>query len=322
MARAKHPKDEDPNKLKRQVAGRYATSDGRFVVEGESTGSWYLVDNERENELGLPLMEGPLATLDDARERLVAAREGRAEPAEESKATAAPVNEPRVAQPRPTLRSVPGGKAHHPPATGKEHEPGPDRAPAGPRGEPKPRRRVAAGSSSESSHELSWLERLSPGQQAEARRLLAILERLGIDDPALVRREIEANLPEVARALLARRVQREAVDIWREPASVGREVAALPKNVRRHLRPLVEPALEAAERVRAGKGSPADVAAFARLVAIRTAAAVFDAIDTEGHEARLSGEPGWRLVELDGRREPTKRAITLDQSDLLEPGGG
>ena len=53
-------------------------------------------------------------------------------------------------------------------------------------------------------------------------------------------------------------------------------------------------------------------------MAARTALAVFEAIDGEGHERRVTGDPGWRLVELDGRREPTGRTITLDASDLLE----
>jgi ribosomal protein S18 acetylase RimI-like enzyme len=65
----------EPNKLKREAAGRYATADGRFAVEQGSNG-WMVVDAEETNELGLPLVRGPFDTLDAAREGVVAAREG------------------------------------------------------------------------------------------------------------------------------------------------------------------------------------------------------------------------------------------------------
>lgn len=343
MTRAKKPADVDPNKLKRERAGRYVTPDGRFAVEGESTGSWYIVDNHRENELGLPLMEGPFATLDDARAQVVALREGNARPTTPPAAADEPEQRART-----KLRSLQGGMGRPKKAAKADADAEPDRATqadedaepaepteAGQRTVQAPEadappaktparsaRRTATAAKlaqPEPAREPTWLERLPAAQQADARRLLAILERLGIEDPALVRRELEANLPEVARALLARRVQRDALGIWADARSVGRELGGIPQNVRRHLRARVAPALEAAERVLAAKGSPDDVAAFAWLVAVRTAGAVFDAIDGEGHESRVPGEPGWRLVELDGRREPTRRAITLDASDILEP---
>ena len=65
----------DPAKLVRVAAGRYATGDERFVVE-QSSGGWMLTDSERMNELGLPLVRGPYATLDVAREALDGLRSG------------------------------------------------------------------------------------------------------------------------------------------------------------------------------------------------------------------------------------------------------
>jgi len=65
----------DPLKLARVSAGSYATGDGRFSVE-QSSGGWMLTDAERTNELGLPLVRGPFATLDAAREALEALRSG------------------------------------------------------------------------------------------------------------------------------------------------------------------------------------------------------------------------------------------------------
>jgi ribosomal protein S18 acetylase RimI-like enzyme len=76
-ARAKRDDDVDPNKLKRETAGRYTTGDGRFTVE-QGSGGWMIVDGEQTNELGLPLVRGPFGTLDEAREGLEAARSGEA----------------------------------------------------------------------------------------------------------------------------------------------------------------------------------------------------------------------------------------------------
>jgi ribosomal protein S18 acetylase RimI-like enzyme len=65
----------DPLKLARVSAGSYATGDGRFAVE-QSSGGWMLTDTEQANELGLPLVRGPFATLDAARDALDELRSG------------------------------------------------------------------------------------------------------------------------------------------------------------------------------------------------------------------------------------------------------
>ena len=62
-------------KLKRESAGRYRTADGRFGVE-QSSGGWMVVDDEQTNELGLPLVRGPFASLDAARAAIEEARSG------------------------------------------------------------------------------------------------------------------------------------------------------------------------------------------------------------------------------------------------------
>jgi ribosomal protein S18 acetylase RimI-like enzyme len=67
--------DETLEKLKREKAGTYRTSDGRFAVEQSSSG-WLLLDEEQTNELGLPLTRGPFGTLDEAREAIAGARSG------------------------------------------------------------------------------------------------------------------------------------------------------------------------------------------------------------------------------------------------------
>lgn len=92
-------KDEDPHRLIRETAGRYRSADERFVVEQESPGSWYVADSLHTDDLGLPLLRGPFATLD-------AAKAGAAE-ARESKAPAAPK---RPTPPREPARKPDGGR--------------------------------------------------------------------------------------------------------------------------------------------------------------------------------------------------------------------
>ena len=64
--------DEMADGLIRDVAGRYHTTDGRFEVEHEGT-SWYLRDLRQLDELGLPRVLGPFATLDAVREAVSSA---------------------------------------------------------------------------------------------------------------------------------------------------------------------------------------------------------------------------------------------------------
>jgi ribosomal protein S18 acetylase RimI-like enzyme len=64
-----------PDALKRERAGTYRTADGRFTIEGSSSG-WLLLDAEQSDELGLPLARGPFATLDAARQAIAPARSG------------------------------------------------------------------------------------------------------------------------------------------------------------------------------------------------------------------------------------------------------
>ena len=65
----------DEEKLKRERAGTYRTSDSRFTIEQSATG-WLLLDGEQSNELGLPLARGPFGTLDEARGAIATARSG------------------------------------------------------------------------------------------------------------------------------------------------------------------------------------------------------------------------------------------------------
>jgi ribosomal protein S18 acetylase RimI-like enzyme len=69
------PKTADPAALKRESAGRYASTDGRFIVE-QASGGWMATDAEQRNELGLPLVRGPYRTLAEAKAAVEGARVG------------------------------------------------------------------------------------------------------------------------------------------------------------------------------------------------------------------------------------------------------
>ncbi|MEZ0240748.1 MAG: hypothetical protein ACAH65_08125, partial [Chloroflexota bacterium] len=74
MAPKAKPAETDSS-LKREVAGRYLTRDGRFAVEQSSSG-WLLIDNEATDELGQPLIRGQFPTRDTARAAIDDARSG------------------------------------------------------------------------------------------------------------------------------------------------------------------------------------------------------------------------------------------------------
>jgi hypothetical protein len=63
----------DPNKLVRQRAGLYRTTDERFEVRQAALG-WFLVDSAVTNEFGQELVRGPFATLEAVRDELPDAR--------------------------------------------------------------------------------------------------------------------------------------------------------------------------------------------------------------------------------------------------------
>ncbi len=124
---------EAPEKLKRERAGTYVTSDGRFTVEQTSSG-WLLLDADQANELGLPLTRGPFPTLDGARDAIAAARTGPAPKGEIVSIT----GRPRSDADRPSKRSSQAGRAAGQRGTAA------DRADAGTAEEPESRKTRAA----------------------------------------------------------------------------------------------------------------------------------------------------------------------------------
>ena len=105
MAKKAAGEPPDPDRLVRQQAGTYRTTDDRFEVREADTG-WFLVDTAQANEFGQELMLGPFGTLKAVREAIPNARttkppratpKARA-PAAKSKAKGAP---PKPAPPPP-----------------------------------------------------------------------------------------------------------------------------------------------------------------------------------------------------------------------------
>jgi GNAT superfamily N-acetyltransferase len=64
----------DPDKLVREKAGEYRTGDGRFTVQSQASGAWFVVDSEQLDELGMARVLGPFGTLDDAKGAVTQAR--------------------------------------------------------------------------------------------------------------------------------------------------------------------------------------------------------------------------------------------------------
>jgi ribosomal protein S18 acetylase RimI-like enzyme len=123
--------EASPTALKRESAGRYVTGDGRFAVE-QASGGWMVIDAEHANELGLPLVRGPFATLADARATVETAR---SEPAPTSElaarisslpATPRPARPATKAAARASKRTASG--APEPPAQVQAQPPEPPRA--------------------------------------------------------------------------------------------------------------------------------------------------------------------------------------------------
>lgn len=120
-SKAKVVAPPDPDKLRRETAGRYASGDGRFTVEQGSNG-WSVLDAEQTDDFGLPLVRGPFPTLDAARAAIVDARSGPAptsDLAERRPPASAPAS--RAVRQRPKEKPEPA-----------EPEPEPEIAPAPP----------------------------------------------------------------------------------------------------------------------------------------------------------------------------------------------
>jgi hypothetical protein len=171
--------------LKRLGGGRWETRDGRFAIEPQS-GTWVVVDTEQTDELGLPLVRGPFATLMAAKAAIDGARA--AGPAESPLAD-------RLRQAREASAREP-----RPPKPSKASKP--SRSPKG-AAAPSP-----APESPEAPREPEWLLALAPAGRRRARDLIRRLEALDVADAeAIARVELAGEHPAVARVALQLRLR-------------------------------------------------------------------------------------------------------------------
>lgn len=263
-----------PRPWARQAAGTYASADGRFELEGDGTGRWFVRDAEQADELGLPRTLGPYATLAAAKDGAEAQR-GR--PVAESPLAArlAEAAARRAAEPSGDHAGRPG----RPTARKGSTRPAPPPTPALPDPPPPP-------------PPPTWLDLLEGRDRdaaAVARRWIRELDALGIrGGETLVRRDLEADQPTVAGALLAQAL-RQAVAARLDPASL----ATIARS--------------------AGVAVPEGSDGLAALAVARTLEVV---VDTLVNVDRLEGAPrdlpGWEVRETG----PADRRIRLATRDL------
>jgi hypothetical protein len=167
--------DGDEGALRRLGGGRWQTKDGRFTIESQS-GSWVVVDAEQTDDLGLARVRGPYPSLAAAREAIPVIRD------------AAPEESPlrkRIAE-RPAGGARKGADRGRSRGAAKETEPKEEAPP-----------------------EPAWLARLPEKRRTEVRRLIRDLEAADLPDPVgIAKRDVDADEPAAASAILVRRVAR------------------------------------------------------------------------------------------------------------------
>ena len=155
---------EKADALKRLGGGRWQTRDERFTIEPQS-GTWVVVDGEQTDELGLPLVRGPFASLGEAKAAIELARDGE------------PAVSPLVARAAELKKRSGTTKSVPPPAV------------------PEP----------EAPKEPRWLTDLKPTDRIRARELVDRLTMLGAPDPeGVAQREIAGDVAATAAYAIRR----------------------------------------------------------------------------------------------------------------------
>ena len=247
----------------REAAGTYRSADGRFTLEGDGSGRWFVRDDQEHDELGLPRTTGPFPTL--------AAAKGAAEASRD-----------RGPEPSPLAEQLTAAK---------------QRTPAKPASKQEATKAPAAGRS-ERPRPSTWLETLEGDDREAAQRarvLIHELEQLGVDDAeGLVRRDVLGGQPQVAARLLAEALRR-AIAARLEP---GRLVAdARRTRVADARRTRVAASAQGADSA----ADPETIAAYAVARTLEVALEIL--ANSDRLPAAPSRLPGWELVErASGRR--------------------
>ena len=170
-------KTDDDGSLKRLGAGRWQTRDERFTIEPES-GTWVVIDARQTDDLGLPLVRGPFASLSAAKAAIEAARSS--EPAVSPLAEQIARHRERPAPP-PARTAARAPKPAALPARPKVPEPPPP--------PPEPR----------------WIAALEPAGRRRAHDLIERLAAAGAPDAeAIAEREISGKDPAVTSYAIRR----------------------------------------------------------------------------------------------------------------------
>jgi hypothetical protein len=185
--------------LKRLGGGNWQTKDGRFEIRSES-GRWSVVDAQRTDDLGLPLIRGPFASLTDAKAALDELRSDEAA--------------------SPLARRLAEAKARRGASDPRTN--------GGRAGKPGQAKTAADEEARKAPPEPLWLAKLSNDEKGRAKRLIAAIEELAIADPEdAVREDLKGSIPVVARAVLIRRLALLAEELAGKDADADdREAAA------------------------------------------------------------------------------------------------
>lgn len=207
--------------LKRLGGGRWQTRDERFSIEPQS-GTWVIVDAEQTDDLGLPLVRGPFASLGAAKAAIAAARA--TPPVASPLADRAALIRGRTTATAPTRK----GPAAESPGTTEAAEAtgsGPKRAAPAKAGKAGPKR--AARGKAVPSHEPveppepRWIADLDIVKRRRARRLLERLTDADAPDAeGIVRRDVVGQVPAAAAFAVVRQIQALGTDA--SAASIAR----------------------------------------------------------------------------------------------------
>lgn len=197
--------------LKRLGAGRWETRDGRFTIEPQS-GTWVVVDNTETDDLGLPLVRGPFASLTAAKQAIEGARaSGPPESPLAGRLERARTSKQAVAVSAATAALAPGRRG----AAARRSAEGASSSTSAASVTPAPR----------AAEEPKWLREMAPPDRRRARELIGRLDDLGVADPeGVARAEIARDQPAVAQVALERTI-RQAIASASDPVSAGRAVA-------------------------------------------------------------------------------------------------
>lgn len=157
--------------LRRLGGGRWQTRDARFTIEPQS-GTWVVVDADQTDDLGLPLVRGPFASLTAAKAAIAGVRDA-----------------PTAFSPLPARATALRDRAAPETTPRSKGSTAPPRAPTPPL-EPR------------------WIGELPADDRRRARRLVAALAEAGAADPeGIARRDIAGNVASTAAFAMERAVR-------------------------------------------------------------------------------------------------------------------